>query len=164
LRVFNLSKKIRDEVASELSSAYGWKPQKLKDLRAAESEAPDFKILFDPERKLYLVENELKSGRRYVPLLKDEQVLPLLPKVKVDSGAVKFVCNGADIMRPGITSLDHFAKSSLVVVSEERYGKAISVASAKAGSEEIKSMTKGPALENLHYVGDRYWEALKTIV
>lgn len=99
-----------------------------------------------------------------MPLLKDEQVLPLLPVVRVDSGAVKFVCNGATIMRPGITTiLGAFDRSALVVIREEKYDKAIAVGRALVEKNEMEGMSKGQAIENLHYVGDKYWEALKEL-
>jgi PUA domain protein len=167
LRIYNLSKKTRDELAQNLSDCFGWKRTKLSDLKAAENEDPSFTILFDTSENLFLlkVAQSGNSTLRYVPLLRDEQVLPLLPVVIVDSGAVKFVCNGANVMRPGIVKIGgQFRKSDLVVIHEEKYGKAISVGRALESSQIVENMQRGTAIENLHYVGDRYWEALKQIV
>jgi PUA domain protein len=39
-------------------------------------------------------------------------------------GAVKFVCNGAKIMRPGITKFDTFKKDDIVIVKDQAMGRA----------------------------------------
>jgi PUA domain protein len=44
-----------------------------------------------------------KEEQLIVPHLTEETILSHFPKVIVDMGAVKFVCNGANVMRPGIT-------------------------------------------------------------
>ena len=43
-----------------------------------------------------------------------------LPKVVVDVGAIRFVVNGADIMRPGIRTLEEFEQNSLVIVVDDK--------------------------------------------
>ena len=91
-------------------------------------------------------------------------ILPSLPALTVDSGAVKFVCNGANIMRPGITRVEgEFLKSSLVLVREQKYGKAIAVGRTLLPRQELESTAKGMVVENLHYAGDKFWEALKAV-
>jgi malignant T-cell-amplified sequence len=80
-----------------------------------------------------------------------------LPKVTVDMGAVKFVVNGADIMRPGITNLEDFEKDDFIVIIDETHKKPLSVCKASFSSEEIKTMNQGKVLQNLHYIGDEYW-------
>ncbi|MCL5067346.1 MAG: RNA-binding protein [Thaumarchaeota archaeon] len=105
-----------------------------------------------------------KNESNYFPLLKDELILPKLPSVTVDSGAVKFICNGANVMRPGITKIDgEFNTNDLLVVKEEKYGKMIAVGTAIITSNEMRSTAKGPVITNLHYVGDKFWEMLKGI-
>jgi PUA-domain protein len=87
-------------------------------------------------------------------LLKNNNILP---KVTVDMGAVKFVVNGADIMRPGITNVEDFSKDDLVVIIDETHSKPLSVCKALFSSDEIKEMKTGKVLQNLHYIGDEYW-------
>ena len=101
------------------------------------------------------------SGR-YVPFLSCTGALEMLPSVKVDMGAVKFVCNGADIMRPGITSHDAFGRDAVVTVAEPG-GKYLAVGTSLEDSSRIESMEKGGAVKNLHYISDKYWEAGKAI-
>ena len=78
----------------------------------------------------------------------------------VDKGAVKFVVNGADIMRPGITKIDEgIQKGEIVVILEETHKKPISICVSEASSEELKAMTHGKALKNIHFVGDSVWKS-----
>jgi len=82
----------------------------------------------------------------------------LLPKVTVDMGAVGFITKGADIMVPGIVKVDDNVKQfHLVEVTDEKHSKPLSVGLALMDAETIKSSSKGPAVKNLHYVGDTYW-------
>jgi predicted RNA-binding protein (TIGR00451 family) len=47
-----------------------------------------------------------------------------LPEITVDMGAVRYVVNGADIMRPGITKIDEGIQvGSVVAIVDERHGK-----------------------------------------
>ena len=41
----------------------------------------------------------------------------------IDRGALKFVCNGAKVMRPGIINFDSFKKGEIVVVKDQTHGK-----------------------------------------
>ena len=40
----------------------------------------------------------------YLPFLSETETLEKFPSVTVDMGAVKFMCKGANLMRPGIKS------------------------------------------------------------
>ena len=82
-----------------------------------------------------------------------------LPKVVVDMGAIRFVCNGADVMAPGITEMDEFNESSVVVIRDVNHGKALAVGLANKSSTEIEDSKTGKVIKNLHYVGDKLWEA-----
>jgi PUA-domain protein len=82
-----------------------------------------------------------------------------LPKVVVDMGAVPYVCNGADVMAPGIKDMDPFDAGDLVVVRDVAHGKALAVGKALKSSSDIEKNRKGRAIENLHYVGDSLWKA-----
>ena len=61
----------------------------------------------------------LKINDEYVPFLSEEQTLEKFPYVMVDMGAVKFMCKGANVMRPGIKKFSEFEKDSIVCVIEE---------------------------------------------
>lgn len=82
----------------------------------------------------------------------------LFKKIVVDMGAVKFVCSGADVMRPGVRSIDDgISKDDVVIVVDERHGKALAVGVALFGFEEMKRMSVGKVIKNLHWVGDQIW-------
>ncbi|SEH05463.1 DUF1947 domain-containing protein [Candidatus Venteria ishoeyi] len=81
----------------------------------------------------------------------------ILPKVTVDMGAVKFVVNGADIMRPGITNIEDFDKGAFVVVIDETHEKPLSVCKTLFSAEEMRNQSSGKVLKNLHYIGDEFW-------
>ena len=73
-------------------------------------------------------------------------------------GAVRFVINGADIMRPGITSFDEgIQKNDFVVVVDETHNKPLAVCVSLFSSEELLGVDSGKVLKNIHYVGDKLW-------
>jgi PUA domain protein len=83
--------------------------------------------------------------------------------VTIDNGAVKFVCNGAKVLRPGIINFDSFKKGEIVVVKDQTHGKALAVGLALEDSEVAKAMTKGYVIDTIHYISDKIWEAYKKI-
>lgn len=114
------------------------------------------------EKKIYLIDDELE-------LIEDENglypflggsLVDRLPYVTVDMGAVRFVCNGADVMAPGIIDLDVFSKGETVIIRDISYKKALAVGIALESSENIESSKKGKVISNLHYIGDKLWNKL----
>ena len=85
--------------------------------------------------------------------------LDRLPRVVVDMGAIRFVCNGADVMAPGITEMDEFEVGDVVVIRDVTHGKGLAVGVANKSSQEIEMSKTGKVIKNLHYVGDKLWEA-----
>ena len=90
-------------------------------------------------------------------------ILEMFPNVMVDAGAIKFVCKGANVMRPGITKFSTFEKGQIVCVVEESQHKFLAVGKAEMSSEEMKETDKGMAVKNMHYISDDYWEAKKEL-
>jgi PUA domain protein len=105
----------------------------------------------------------LKLGGTYLPFLSDTETLQRFPSVTVDMGAVKFMCNGANVMRPGIRRFTEFEKGQIVCVIEESQKKFLAVGRALVSSKDVESMNKGVVVENLHYISDRYWEIKKSL-
>ena len=60
-----------------------------------------------------------------VPHLVEKDLLSHFPHVIVDMGAVGFICNGANVMRPGITHTDGFGESEIVVVKDQVHNKSL---------------------------------------
>lgn len=93
-----------------------------------------------------------------VPTLKFLQENNLLKKITVDMGAVRFVVNGADIMRPGIVEIeDGIAKDEFVAVIDKNNKKPLAVGIALFDGVEMKAMKTGKVIKNIHYVGDELW-------
>jgi len=105
----------------------------------------------------------VKIGENYMPFLDDIEVLEKFPYVKVDMGAIKFVCKGANIMRPGITKFSDFEIGEIVCVIEESQKKFLAVGKAKMSSNELDETSKGEVIKNMHYVSDNFWESKKEI-
>jgi len=103
-------------------------------------------------------------GEKFIPFLGSQAALALLPGAVVDEGAIRFLLNGADVMRPGIRKLDDWGDvGRLVVVREEKKGRAIAVGVSTVRGEEARAMSKGSCLKNLHHVGDKYWNLHKSL-
>lgn len=105
----------------------------------------------------------IKLGETYIPFLSETGLLERFPKIVVDMGAVKFVCNGATVMRPGVKNYSEFEKDQIVCVVEESRNKFLAIGRSLVSSKDMITMTKGEVVKNLHYVSDRFWEAAKEI-
>ena len=105
----------------------------------------------------------IKIGQNYLPFLSDSGTLSKFPSVTVDMGAVKFMCNGANVMRPGIRSFGEFEKGQIVGIIEESQKKYLAVGRALVSSKEMAELSKGIVIENLHYISDKYCEAKKLV-
>lgn len=118
-------------------------------------------------RALIIINNKplfIEIEGNLIPTLIFEDLIKILPKVFVDMGAIPHICNGADVMAPGITRVDgKFKEGEVVVVLDERYGKAIAITKALIDSESIESLKRGKVLKNLHYVGDPIWKIIRSI-
>ncbi|WP_222917217.1 RNA-binding protein [Natrinema sp. SYSU A 869] len=78
--------------------------------------------------------------------------------VTVDAGAVSFVSDGADVMRPGITeATDEISPNDLVVIAEESHGKVLAVGRARVDGTEMAG-DEGKVVDSLHHVGDELYE------
>ena len=120
----------------------------------------------DSERQLLSADDFLGviiSGKTVVPCLGQSETLDIFPSVIVDMGAIKFVCNGAKILRPGIVEFGSFKKGNIVTVRDQQHRKALAVGIALEDSEIAKSMEKGYIVDNIHYVSDKVWELAKQV-
>jgi PUA domain protein len=101
-----------------------------------------------------------KSNEGYIPVL----TLLLENKVKlktivVDMGAVRFVANGADIMRPGITEIDsQIKRGDLVEIVDEKNHRPLAVGKAMFNAVEMEKKTSGKVVKNLHTITDDIWQ------
>ena len=132
----------------ELSKDYG-------NVKAKKVEVAEF-----DEKQVYLFDERIefiKDKNGLYPYL-GGSYLGSLPRVVVDMGAIRFVCNGADVMAPGIVEVDGFDEGSIVVIRDVSHGKALAIGISIKSSGEIESNKKGKVIQNIHYVGDKLWE------
>lgn len=121
----------------------------------------------DKKLKVELVDNivEVNNGgwffyynQELVPTLRLLLKNQILKEIVVDMGAVKFVCEGADIMRPGIKSADEtIIKEEYVCVVDEKHHKPLAVGKALFSGSEIMKAASGKMVKNVHYIGDEVW-------
>jgi PUA domain protein len=105
----------------------------------------------------------VKIGGHVFPTLLFSEVIALAPKVVVDMGAVPHICNGADIMAPGIVRFEgEFREGDLVFVVDEKYGKPIAIGEAVSDVDAARKATQGVIVKNIHFVGDTVWNFIKT--
>ena len=112
---------------------------------------------------VYLLDGEALLAKREGTLFPTliHPGLDELPSIVVDMGAIPYVCNGADVMAPGIVEVrGRFSEGEFVVIRDVTHGKALSVGVSLASSEEMREMRKGKAIRNLHHVGDKIWQAI----
>ncbi|WP_227132257.1 RNA-binding protein [Halorubellus salinus] len=110
-------------------------------------------VLVDGEPDVVYVEDEpflTVSGANEHP--------PATRVVTVDAGAISFVSNGADVMRPGIVEADDaISEGELVAIAEESHGKVLAIGRALVdGSDMVGS--EGKVVESIHHVGDDLYE------
>ena len=123
-------------------------------------------IITEDGDELYAVNDKLtmwKSKEGYLPvltLLLNKQVE--LKTVIVDMGAVKFVTNGADIMRPGIRKIEpEIKKNEIIRIADEKNNQTLAVGKAIFDTEEMQKMRKGKVIKNLHTIQDSVWKFAK---
>jgi len=113
-------------------------------------------IIFVDGRPLIMV----MEGQSFLTVLGAIELKPQKKLVIVDSGAVSFIVNGADVMNPGIVSADpEIAMGDLVIVAEERHKKPLAIGRALIPGSEMRG--EGKAIKSLHRVGDQIWEGLE---
>jgi len=86
----------------------------------------------------------------------------MLKKVRVDTGAIKFVLQGAFIMCPGLTSpggnLDEdFLEGEVVGIMAEGKEHCMAIGVTKMSRDEVRKVNHGHAIECLHFIGDPLW-------
>ena len=78
--------------------------------------------------------------------------------VVVDAGAVSFVSDGADVMRPGIVEADDDIEAGdLVAIAEESHGKVLAIGRATTDGGDMLG-DSGKVVESIHHVGDELYE------
>ncbi|QDZ18350.1 PUA domain-containing protein [Chloropicon primus] len=100
----------------------------------------------------------------YFPTLRLLHQYPqMMPKLRVDTGAIKFVLSGANIMCPGLTSPgatihDEVDKETPVAIYAENKECALAIGFTTMSTEEIRTVNQGVGVENIHCLNDGLWK------
>ena len=151
-----MSKTETSDILNQISKKWNRNLPKIKNIKVHYVDH-NAQILVGVNFKILRLEDE------FIPFLSESELLESFPNVTVDMGAVKFMCNGANVMRPGIKNHTVFSKDEIVCIVEESQHKFLAVGKSLIDSSEMEQMTKGEVLKNLHYISDKYWEISKTI-
>jgi PUA domain protein len=78
--------------------------------------------------------------------------------ITVDAGAIPYVVNGADVMRPGIVAVsDDVIAGGPVQIVDERHKKPLAIGVALMDGATIRMSAAGKMCKNFHHVGDELW-------
>lgn len=98
-------------------------------------------------------------GQQWIPTLKLLQKIELLKKITIDMGAIKFIVNGADVMRPGIVEIEAgIQKDDFVAIIDQNNKKPLAVGIALFDTQQMRALPKGKVIKTIHYVGDEVWK------
>lgn len=118
--------------------------------------------VLDDGSRILLLDGEIiffeHEGRMFPALRALLDGLIDVPRVTVDMGAVRFVVNGADIMRPGITEIDDRVKEDgIVVIVDENHGKPLAVGVSKMSADALRAASVGKVIKSIHHINDDLW-------
>ena len=152
------------EAKSVLSKA----SQKLKaDLKQIFKSKVDMELVETDFADILLIDSKpllVRIEQKILPTLVFNEAFTLMSKVVVDMGAVPYVCDGANVMAPGIVRFEgEFKKGDFVFVVDEKHGKTIAIGEATYGVDDARKVTKGVVIKNIHFVGDKLWNFIKKL-
>ncbi|MGM0590586.1 MAG: RNA-binding protein [Halobacteriota archaeon] len=113
------------------------------------TESPYDLVLVDGDPQVFYVDDE-----PFLTVRGANEHPPQRHLVTVDAGAISFVSNGADVMRPGIVEADEDIEAGdLVAIAEETHGKVLAIGRATADGDDLVG-DSGKVIESIHFVGD----------
>lgn len=142
-----------DEITTEMASSLGIDPPagafELVELEGS----PYDVVLIDGSPDILYIDDEpfltVRGANRHEPTRR---------LVTVDAGAVSFVSDGADVMRPGIVEADEeIDAGDLVVIVEESHGKALAIGRSRVDGHELLG-SEGKVVDSIHHVSDDLYE------
>jgi PUA-domain protein len=116
---------------------------------------------------IYLINGNpsfVKAEDDIFPTLVFNEFLASSPKVVINMGAVPHVCNGANVMAPGIIRFEgEFKAGDFVLVVDEKHGKPIAIGEIIYDVNKAKNVKRGIVVRNVHFVGDEIWNSMKKL-
>jgi PUA domain protein len=144
---------IQDELAERLGVDIDADTFENVELTAGERDV----VLVDGDPLVLYVEGE-NGSEPFLTVRGANEYPPAAHTVTVDAGAIQFVSNGADVMRPGIVEADDdISEGDLVAIDEESHGKFLAVGRALVDGADMTG-NKGRVVDSLHHVGDDLYE------
>ena len=141
-------------ISSDPRNLFGSKP------RVEMAKINDLEIIFVDGKPLLA-----KSHDIFVPTLVFDSAITLFSKIVINMGAVPYVCNGADIMAPGVVRIEgDFKKDDFLLIIDERHGKSLGIGTALFDSQTMNSLNHGRIVRNHHFVGDKIWGLIRKVV
>jgi PUA domain protein len=151
----------------EVKSRHHLRGDEIDEIRDAVRETLGVEIDGDAFEDVEFVESDrrvvLVDGRPLVAFYDESPFLtvrganafpPERNVVTVDAGAVSFVSDGANVMRPGIVTADaSIEPGDLVAIAEETHGKVLAIGRADVAGREMVGES-GKVVKSLHHVGD----------
>lgn len=153
-------KSIRRKKATEIISMSNLKLDlsKIGKVKKAETiEVRDLNLLLINEVPLLLYTSDCSV---FFPFIESVDFFDC-PSVIVDRGALPHILKGADVMIPGIISLEEFRRNEIIYIKAEGVNRVVAIGRALMSSKEIVELSKGKAVKNLHYIGDKIWKVVK---
>jgi PUA domain protein len=122
-------------------------------------------VLVDGEPLVVYVEpegdgtdDESPTRQPFLTVRGANELEPTKGVVTVDAGAISFVSDGADVMRPGIVAADDgIRRRDLVAIAEEAHGKFLAIGRALVDGTDMVG-EEGRVVESIHHVGDEIYE------
>lgn len=117
------------------------------------------------DAKAYLINGKpllASINEKLIPTLFFEESLSFLPRIVVDMGAIPYICNGADVMAPGVVHIEgQFNAEDLILVVDVQHNKPLAIGTTLMDSRTMEQTKHGRIVKILHYVGDKFWTALR---
>jgi PUA domain protein len=128
---------------------------------------PQVEVAESKNATIFLINNRplfAEKEHMIFPTLGPDDVTKFLPQVIVNMGAIPHVCNGADIMAPGVVNIKgDLKKDDFVVVVDELHQKPLAIGISLYDSEALRNLKHGKIVSNVHFVGDDLWRSLKKL-
>jgi PUA domain protein len=141
--------------------------EKLVFLKQIIKAKVDVELIQTEFAEIYLINGKpslVKAEGNIFPTLVFNEFLASSPKVVVNMGAVPHVCNGANIMAPGIIRYEgKFREGDFVLVIDEKHSKPIAIGEIIYDIDMAKNVAHGVVVRNVHFVGDRIWNFIKKL-
>ena len=82
-----------------------------------------------------------------------------IPRIVVDTGAIRFITNGADVMAPGIVHFDdNITEGSIVAIQEENANSLLGIGISLINSEDFEKTQQGKVIKTIHHLTDTIWK------